>query len=202
MDERNWLIVGLGNPGRKYERTPHNLGYEVVDRLVERHRLEWTDSRRFKCFAAAGRYPAGKLFFLKPITYMNLSGEAVRPFADYYKIEPVNVVAACDDVNLPYGRIRLRERGSDGGQKGLRSLIQHLGTNEFPRLRIGCAPEGPVNDLSAYVLSPIWGEGKELAPLAIEAAADCIEDLLVDGMPKTMAVWNGWKAGGEQAPPR
>ncbi|MDK2972353.1 MAG: peptidyl-tRNA hydrolase, family [Candidatus Sumerlaeota bacterium] len=195
-----WLIAGLGNPGSRYERTPHNLGYEVADTLVRRHGLRWEDSRRFKSFAAAGSFNGEKIYFLKPITYMNLSGDAVQPFADFYKIPPANVLVACDDVNLPYGRIRLRERGSDGGQKGLRNIIQRLGTDAFCRLRIGCAPERPVGDLAGYVLSPIWGEGVELARLAVEAAADCIEDVLAKGPQKTMSVWNAWSARPEDDP--
>ncbi|MBX3730352.1 MAG: aminoacyl-tRNA hydrolase [Candidatus Sumerlaeia bacterium] len=190
----SWLIAGLGNPGKKFNRTPHNLGYEVADLIVRRHGLAWEESRRFKSFAAAGSCDGGKLYLLKPITYMNLSGDAVQPFADYYKIPTDRVLVVCDDANLPFGKIRLRERGSDGGQKGLRHILERLGTDAVCRLRLGCAPTRPARDLTSYVLSPMWGEAAELADLAVQAAADCVEDVLAKGALKAMSVWNAWDA--------
>ncbi|MCB2157026.1 aminoacyl-tRNA hydrolase [bacterium] len=187
-----WLIAGLGNPGAKYNRTPHNLGYEVVDLLVRRHGLRWQNLSKWPAMIAGGNFDGDKLYFMKPLTYMNRSADAVRPFADYYKIPTKNCLAVCDDVNLPFGKIRLRESGSHGGHNGLRDLIQNLGTQDFPRLRIGCAPMKPVHDLAAYVLGSMWGEGLELAELAIEVSADCIETVLSDGTIKAMARYNGW----------
>ena len=194
-----WLFVGLGNPGSRYDRTPHNLGFDVVDLLVERHGLAWQDTRRFKCVAAAGSFQGEKIFFMKPMTYMNISGDAAQPFADYYKIPNENILAITDDVNLPWGKIRLRAKGSAGGHNGLKSLIQRLGGDDFPRLRLGCQPEGPSGDMKSYVLSPVWGDAAELAPIVREKAADCIESILEDGFSKTMAVYNGWDARKENA---
>lgn len=188
-----WLIVGLGNPGSKYARTPHNLGFDCVDGLVRRHKLDWQDARRFQGVMAAGSFNGEKLYFLKPMTYMNLSGASVQPCADYYKIPPENVLAICDDINLPWGKIRLRPSGSHGGHNGLRDLIARLGTENFPRLRIGCAPMRPPRDMAEYVLSPAWGEAAEIAPLALGAAEDAVESILRDGLPKAMSLFNAWK---------
>ncbi len=189
-----WLIVGLGNPGPKYDRTPHNLGFEVVDELVRRHGLSWQDARRFQSVMAAGAFKGEKLYFQKPLTYMNVSGNAIQPVAAYYKIEPENILVVCDDVNLPHGRIRLRMNGSHGGHNGLRDLISRLGTPNFARLRIGCQPNHPVGDLAGYVLAPMRGERRETAVFSVGAAADCIESVLADGPEKAMSVWNAWSA--------
>lgn len=190
----SWLIVGLGNPGSRYAGTPHNLGFDVVDVLVGRHGLQWTDQKRFKCVAAAGSLEEDKIFLLKPMTYMNVSGEAVQPFAAYFKVPTERIVVVCDDVALPWGKIRLRERGSAGGHNGLKDLIGRLGSEAFPRLRIGCAPIRKPRDMSSYVLSPMWGEARELADHAVEAAADCIEEVLEKGCAKAMSRWNAWSA--------
>ncbi|MEQ8819102.1 MAG: aminoacyl-tRNA hydrolase [Sumerlaeia bacterium] len=187
-----WLICGLGNPGSKYERTPHNLGFDVVDVLARRHGLEWEDAKKFKARLAVANFQGEKVVLMKPMTFMNVSGEAVRPFCDYYDVAPDRVVAVCDDIALPYGKIRLRAKGSHGSHNGLRSLIQHLKTQDFPRLRIGCQPPRPVNSMADYVLSPMWGEGKELGPLSVEVSADCLEEILASGLDKAMAIFNAW----------
>lgn len=188
----SWVIAGLGNPGAKYDRTPHNLGYEVVDLLARRHGLEWAASRKWPCLAAAGSFRGEKLYFVKPTTYMNLSGDAVQPFADYYNVVAERVLVVCDDVNLPYGRLRLRARGTDGGQKGLRHILGRLGTNDVPRLRLGCAPPRQPRDLASYVLSPIWGDAVEVAAIVVEVAADCVETVISEGVDPAMTRYNGW----------
>ncbi len=187
-----WLIVGLGNPGSRYERTPHNLGFEVVDALVQRHRLDWQDTRKFQAQVAAGSFDGEKLYFMKPQTFMNVSGNAVQPFAAYYQIETPNILAVCDEVNLPYGRIRLRADGSHGGHNGLRDLVSRLGGQNFARLRVGCQPNHPVSDLAAYVLGPMRGDAWDISRLSIEAAVDCVEMWLSEGPQKAMAKYNGW----------
>lgn len=189
-----WIIVGLGNPGARYAGTPHNLGFDVVDLLAGRLRADWSAQNKFKCLAASGILAGRKAFLLKPTTYMNLSGEAVQPFAAYYDVDPERVLVVCDDANLPWGRMRLRPKGTDGGQKGLRHILQRLGTNDVPRLRIGCAPEHPQRDLAAYVLSPIWGSAKEIVDLVRETAADCVESVLANGVEPSMTRFNGWSA--------
>lgn len=193
-DCQMWLIAGLGNPGSKYDNTPHNLGFETVDFLASRHGLAWQDARKFTCFAAAGSYEGDKLFLVKPMTYMNLSGNAVQSFAAYYKIAPQNIIVVCDDVALPWGKIRLRERGSHGGHNGLRDVQAKLASDEYMRLRIGCEPRTRRGDLAAYVLGKMTKAEREVADLAIAASADCIETVLQDGAPKAMSRWNGWSA--------
>lgn len=192
-----WLIAGLGNPGSKYENTPHNLGFECVDELVRRHRLSWQEARRFQAVMASGSFKGEKLYFLKPMTFMNLSGGAIQPAAAYYQIPVENILVVCDEVQLPYGRIRLRTEGSHGGHNGLRDIVQRLGGNNFPRLRIGCQAPHPVADMAGYVLGPLHGEKRALAALAVEAAADCIESVIADGPQKAMSIYNAWKPAGE-----
>jgi PTH1 family peptidyl-tRNA hydrolase len=141
---------------------------------------------------AEGSLAGRKVALMKPVTYMNRSGGAILPFAQYYKVPLERVVVVCDDVNLPFGRIRLRLGGSHGGHNGLRDIIEGSGTDQFPRLRIGCAPMRPARDLAGYVLSPMWGEGLELSELAVEVAGDCVEMGILEGLHKAMSVFNSW----------
>jgi PTH1 family peptidyl-tRNA hydrolase len=166
---------------------------------VRRHHLDWTPQSRFKAIVAAGSFNGEKVFFLKPVTYMNVSGDAVQPFAAFYNIAPSRVLVVCDDVNLPWGKVRVRSGGSDGGQKGLRDIIQRLGTQEIPRLRLGCAPERPGGDLATYVLSPIWGEARTVVELVRETAADCVETVVSEGLIPAMTKFNGWDAFPKEA---
>ena len=131
-----WLIVGLGNPGEKYENTRHNVGFQVIDELAER---QGKPVQRLKFKALTGLLTIGgeKALVMKPVTYMNLSGEAVRPAADFYKLPPERILVISDDVALAAGRLRIRAKGSAGGHNGLKSIIQHLGTDQFPRIRVG-----------------------------------------------------------------
>jgi len=185
------LIVGLGNPGAKYRHTPHNVGFEVLDLLAARHGGDFHTSRRFRADVATATIADRAVILLAPMTYMNLSGEAVVPFARYRAIEPAEMLVVCDDVALPMGRIRLRRQGSAGGHKGLTSIIQHLGTNEFPRLRIGIHSGEPIDDLTDYVLRPWWGEQREAMERVCAGAADAVERLLEVGLTKTAGEFNG-----------
>ncbi len=196
------LIVGLGNPGKEYEQTPHNLGFEVVNELARRWGASWrrvshwrgelAEARRDAVGGAAGE--PGTIRLLKPLTYMNLSGEAVRPCADFYRIEPERILVISDDLCLPLGRLRLRMAGSAGGHKGLISLIRHLGTENFPRLRVGCGPEeGAVENRVDYVLGRFsraeWPWVEKITLLA----ADAVEMILREGMDRAGNEWNGRK---------
>jgi peptidyl-tRNA hydrolase, PTH1 family len=184
------LIVGLGNPGLEYEMTRHNLGFMLVDRLFER-----VGGRRFRNESNAKIAEvmlAGKrILLVKPQTFMNLSGDAARPLLEHYgEAEPSNLIVACDDVALPFGTIRVRARGSAGGQKGLKSIIERLATQEFARVRLGVRPEHPVEDLASFVLSPIPKRDRAALDQALDRAADAIEVVLTEGVEHAMALFN------------
>jgi PTH1 family peptidyl-tRNA hydrolase len=184
------LIVGLGNPGREYEMTRHNLGFMLIDRLFERakgRRFRPESSARVAQVELAGQ----RVLLVKPETYMNLSGDAVRPLLDRYgEGLPANLIVASDEVALPFGMIRVRARGSAGGQNGLKSIIAALGTQEFARVRLGVKPEHPVDDLSSFVLSPIRKRDLEMLEDAVNRAADAVETILTDGVERAMARFN------------
>jgi peptidyl-tRNA hydrolase, PTH1 family len=184
------LIVGLGNPGPEYEMTRHNLGFMLIDRLFERAR-----GRRFRPESSAQvaqvELAGQRVVLAKPETYMNLSGNAVRPLLDRYAEGlPANLIVASDDVALPFGMIRVRARGSAGGQKGLKSVIEVLGTQDFARVRLGVKPEHPVEDLSSFVLSPIRKRDREMLDEALDRAADAVETILTECVERAMARFN------------
>ena len=184
------LIVGLGNPGREYEMTRHNLGFMLIDRLFER-----TGGRRFHSESGAKvaqvELAGQRVLLAKPETYMNLSGDAVRPMLERYGDgQPANLIVASDDIALPFGMIRVRARGSAGGQKGLKSIIEALGTQDFARVRLGVKPDHPVDDLSSFVLSPIRKRDREQLDEAVDRAADAVEAILTEGVERAMARFN------------
>ena len=184
------VIVGLGNPGLEYEMTRHNLGFMLVDRLFER-----AGGRRFRnesnAKIAEVTLAGTRILLVKPQTFMNLSGDAARPLLEHYaEAEPSNLIVACDDVALPFGTIRVRARGSAGGQKGLNSIIERLATQEFARVRLGVRPDHPVEDLASFVLSPIPKRDRTALDQALERAADAIEVVLTEGVEHAMALFN------------
>ena len=184
------LIVGLGNPGREYEMTRHNLGFMLVDRLFKR-----AGGRRFRdesnAKVAEVRLAGQRVLLAKPQTFMNLSGDAVRPLLERYADEsPASLLVTCDDVALPFGMIRVRARGSAGGQKGLKSIIERLGTQEFARVRLGVRPDHPLADLSSFVLSPIRKRDLEKLDQALDRGADAIEVILTEGVARAMSSFN------------
>ncbi|WP_235963367.1 aminoacyl-tRNA hydrolase [Tautonia rosea] len=150
MSDRK-VVVGLGNPGPKYEGTRHNVGFDVLDRLAQGSPGPAV-SRKFDGFLAEVEIDFRRVLLLKPQTFMNLSGRSVRQAVQFYKLDPAtDLLVICDDISLPLGKLRIRPKGSDGGQKGLRDIIAQLGTQEFPRLRIGVGDPGPI-DAADYVL--------------------------------------------------
>jgi PTH1 family peptidyl-tRNA hydrolase len=185
------LIAGLGNPGARYRHTPHNVGQDIVDILAERHGGQFRADRRFKGELAEVRIADQPVTLVIPTTYMNLSGQCVVPAANYRNLEPEEILIVCDDADIPMGRIRFRKQGSHGGQKGLLSVIQTLGTNEFPRLRIGIDPGEPIHDLTQYVLTPMWGEVREEMQHVCERAADAIERAVETDIGTAMNEFNG-----------
>ncbi|MDB9312533.1 aminoacyl-tRNA hydrolase [Spirulina sp. CS-785/01] len=186
------LIVGLGNPGAKYEKTRHNIGFEAVDTLAQRWFCSWQNNRRFKGLFTEGRSPKGdKVFLLKPQTYMNLSGEAIRAVVDWYKLAPEDVYIIYDDMDLPVGRLRIRLSGSAGGHNGIKSTISHLGGQNFPRLRIGIGKSGPEKETVSHVLGKFAPQEKEAVEQVLDWVVDAVEMSLKEGVEKAMSFYNG-----------
>ena len=183
------MIVGLGNPGRKYESTRHNIGFRVIDELMDRWNVTSMQSKMNGEFAVVHR-PEGKVLLVKPMTYMNLSGECVRPLMDYYSIDPKDVIVLYDDLDLSLGRLRLRQRGSAGGHNGMKSLIQHIGTERFSRIRIGI--DRPTNGMTIvdYVLASFRKEEEDEVIQVIQKAADACEDAVGRPFLEVMNTYN------------
>jgi PTH1 family peptidyl-tRNA hydrolase len=186
------LIVGLGNPGAQYDRTPHNIGFDCVDELARRYGASWVLERRFEAMTATLGYPFAGVTLMKPMTYMNLSGRSVAAFARKNGLEPEQVLVISDDLHLDLGRLRLRADGSHGGQKGLLSIMQLMATQAVPRLRIGVRPADhpTIRDFSAFVLGKFSSKNQEAASLAVQDAADCVEVILKDGLETAMNRYN------------
>jgi peptidyl-tRNA hydrolase, PTH1 family len=184
------LIVGLGNPGTKYERTRHNIGFEVIDELAKRFSSPLTESK-FKGLYTIIRYSSEKVILLKPMTYMNLSGESIRAVVDYYDIDPEHILVIYDDLDLPVGKIRLRQKGSAGGHNGIKSTIAHLGTQNFNRIRIGI--DRPTNGMSVpdYVLGKFTKEEWETMGDVIQRCADACEEWMEKPFLQVMNRYNG-----------
>lgn len=185
------LIVGLGNPGNKYDKTRHNIGFEVVDNLAKNWQLDWSKNNRFKGYYSEGAAPKiGKIRLLKPLTYMNNSGQAVRAVCDWYKFSPESVLIIYDDLDLPVGRLRLRSSGSAGGHNGMKSIISHLGTQDFPRLRIGIQKIDGSKDTIGHVLGKFSPEEQPHINEALKVAPEVIETALIKGIEKAMNLYN------------
>jgi PTH1 family peptidyl-tRNA hydrolase len=186
------LIVGLGNPGRQYVRTRHNAGFMVVDRLAERWRISLASKKKFQARLALLEKEGTRLLLCEPDTFMNASGQAVQEISGFYRITPENILPLVDDANLPLGEIRLRARGSSGGHHGIESIEQHLGTREFPRLRIGIGREASgAREITDYVLSQFSKEEAELLERVLTRACEQVECWLHDGLLQAMNRFNG-----------
>lgn len=182
---RRWVVVGLGNPGARYAHTRHNIGFLVADRLAARWSVAF-DREKFSGQFAEGRCGAAKVVLLKPLTFMNRSGQAVAQAARNQCDGTEAVLVLVDDSELPFGRLRLRARGSAGGHNGLKSIIEHLGSQEFPRLRIGIGRSDAGDALKQHVLGTFTPEERRALPGIIEAAADAVEQCVTMGVEKTM----------------
>ena len=187
----DWLLVCLGNPGDQYENTRHNAGFMVADELAERHNIP---VQRLKFRALTNTVTIGdrKVLLMKPVTYMNLSGEAVHEAAAFYKIPPEHILVVSDEVALAPGKLRVRRSGSAGGHNGLKNIIAHLGTDQFPRIRVGVGQKPhPDYDMADWVLGKFQGEDKKAVEAAVKRAADAAECLIREGVDKAMNKYNG-----------
>jgi len=182
------LIVGLGNPGPRYARNRHNVGYQCVERLVQRHNLAFARVM-FKAMIASGMVAETRTLLAKPLTFMNLSGQAVRPLLRWYRVSPLDLLVIYDDLDLPLGRIRLRQTGSSGGHKGMASIIEALGGDEFPRLRVGIGRplHGEPPD---YVLSDFTRDESIAMEYAYDQAVAAVETFLASGITVAMNRFN------------
>lgn len=189
MSERA-MIVGLGNPGREYAKNRHNVGFQVVDHLAERHSLSFT-RQQSKAFIASGVIDGRQVLLVKPQSYMNLSGEPVGALARFYKIPLEAILVIFDDLDLPVGTLRMRPNGGAGGQNGMKSIIRHLRSRDFPRLRVGIErPPGRMKPTD-YVLQDFKGEQIPVIQETYDRAADAVETWLRDGVQLAMSRHNG-----------
>lgn len=186
-----FLVVGLGNPGAEYAWTRHNLGFMLIDKLAAE---AGTTVKRRECRSLVGSavIENERVRLVKPQTFMNVSGEAVACLLEKYQIDEASksLLVISDDLALPFGKIRLRERGSAGGHNGLKSIISALGTNDFTRLRIGIQPDHPVSDAKAFVLDQIHKPRREEVEKIIGQAAEAVHSVLRDGIKKAMSIYN------------
>ena len=187
----DWMIVGLGNPGKEYELTRHNVGFRATD-LVAGLLKTKIDRLKFKALTRLVNYSGQKILLVQPQTYMNASGAAVSALASYYKVKPERIIVIFDDISLPPGRIRVRKDGSAGGHNGIKSIIQSLGSDQFPRVKVGVgAKPHPDYDLADWVLSKFSArEEKALAP-ALENAANAALLIMEQGTEKAASAYNG-----------
>jgi PTH1 family peptidyl-tRNA hydrolase len=186
----SWLIVGLGNPGRKYIDTRHNAGWHVLDTIVRDNPQFRFDEKRSKGLLARGTLAGVTVGLVKPQTYMNLSGEAVGPIAHFYKVEPARVIVIYDDLDLPSAILKIRKKGGAGGHNGLKSTIRHLGTQEFPRLRLGIGRPPGRMPAEAYVLQKFTPAEWEAMVNTYETAVDALKSILTDGLDNAMNKFN------------
>ena len=187
------LIVGLGNPEPKYDNTRHNIGFNAVDELAKIWQLDLKENKRFQGLFAEGVASGGKkIRLLKPLTYMNRSGQSVRAVTDWYKLKPQSVLVIYDDMDLPVGRLRIRYTGSAGGHNGMKSIISHLGSKDFPRLRIGIGKSGGGKQTVGHVLGKFAPNEYKAIEEVLYVSVKAIELSLKEGIESSMNRYNGF----------
>ena len=185
-----FLIAGLGNPGRQYEKTRHNMGFDTIDELIDRHRIP-QGGIAHKAMYGMGMIAGEKVLAVKPLTYMNLSGESLREWVNYYKLDPeTEMIVIYDDIDLEPGQIRIRKKGSAGGHNGIKSIIAQLGTQNFYRIKVGVGAKPRGWDLADYVLGRFSSDERIAVDKAICDAADAVEMILRDGIESAMNHYN------------
>lgn len=183
------IVIGLGNPGKEYESTRHNAGFMTIDKLADKYSVTINEYRH-KSLCGKAVIGADKVLLVKPQTYMNRSGEAVREVMDYYKVEPEDIIIIYDDIDLDPGQLRIRERGTAGSHNGMKSVVSHMGTTEFPRVRVGVGAKPEGWDLADYVLSHPDGEVRKLIEGGADKAVTAVEMLLRDEKSEAMNMFN------------
>ena len=191
-----YLIAGLGNPDKKYEETRHNTGFKAIEALADKLGVSITE-KRFKGLTGTAVYNGVKLLLLKPLTYMNLSGESVAEAANFYKIDPSHIIILFDDVNFTCGRMRVRGSGSAGGHNGMKNIILQLGTDAFPRVRIGVGYKGE-HDMISHVLGKFEADDRKLMAEVYKTAAEAALDIIDKGVPDAMNKYNGLNLAPEE----
>lgn len=186
----SWLLVGLGNPGAKYASTRHNMGFLALDGLADREGFRF-NKLRFRAWTALWRLGGEQVLVMKPQTYMNLSGESVGEAARFYKIPPERVLVISDDVSLPAGKLRIRASGSAGGHNGLKNIIQHLGTDRFPRIKVGVgSPDRVEYDMVDWVIGKPMGEDQKVLMEALDRAGEAAKVCITEGIDRAMNRFN------------
>ena len=186
-----WLLVCLGNYGKKYENTRHNIGFLAAERLIERDNLR-CNRLRFRALTEIIDFGGAKVLLMMPQTYMNLSGEAVGEAARFYKVPPERVLVISDDVSLPLGKLRVRGSGSAGGHNGLKNIIAHLGTDRFPRVKVGVgAPPNPAYDMVDWVIGGFSADERKVVDAALDRALDAAECVIAHGVTEAQNRYNG-----------
>lgn len=185
-----YLIAGLGNPTREYAGTRHNIGYDTITRLCDDYRIS-LDIKKHKGLCGKGVIHGERVILIQPLTYMNLSGDCIKAVADYYKIDPQHIIIIYDDISLPAGKLRVRAKGSAGGHNGMKSIIAGLGTEEFPRIRIGIGEKPSGWDLADYVLGHFSKEELPLMREAVGRAAQACDMIMQEGVEIAMTRCNG-----------
>ncbi len=184
-----YIIIGLGNPTRQYQATRHNIGFDVISRISEDYHIP-LDFKKHKAICGRGFIEEEKVVIAQPQTYMNLSGESVRELVDFYKVTPQDIIVIHDDISLAAGQLRLREKGSAGGHNGIKSIISHLGTQEFPRIKIGVGDKPAGWDLADYVLSRFKEEEESAIRDAVKKSSEAVKSIIKDGMESAMNIYN------------
>lgn len=186
----DYMIVGLGNPGTQYENTRHNAGFICIDALCKKHSID-VKKLKFKSLMGEGRINGKRCLILKPQTYMNLSGEAVREAAQFYKINPENIIVIFDDISLDPGKMRIRRKGTDGGHNGIKNIIYHLANDKFPRIKVGVgAKPNPNYDLADWVLSRFTKDEMKLIEQSAQNSITAVEYMLDGNIEKAMGEFN------------
>ncbi|MFW2491190.1 aminoacyl-tRNA hydrolase [Clostridium chromiireducens] len=186
-----FLIVGLGNPGREYEDTRHNIGFNVIDSIAKEYNIE-INRQKFKGICGEGFIEGKKVMLLKPTTYMNLSGESIREVVDFYNLDSNEVLVIYDDISLEVGTLRIREKGSAGGHNGIKSIIAHLGSDVFPRIKVGVGQ--PNGDLVKHVLGKFTKEEMVILNQSIEISTKASVEIIKNNTKVAMNQFNGFKA--------